>query len=399
MARAWRGVLAAVLGALAGFASGELELEVGLLPSPTLRSSLVLRGEAAGLSLASTSIAYLDTWVWQEFSARGAIGPLSLEGVILFGPSTLDFVYGEAVLGLSLAGVDVTLYAAQLSDAVLGGPSAGAALEMEVGLWGMGARAITEFGASPTGIEIFHAPTGISREYTTDPRPGGEGFTAQRLYLTGMPPPCPGCPSLDLELSFTKDDGFAYLKISAEELFTWCCPRVAFDLEVEFRVQTKAVAISPRITVGPACLVPHLEPEWDPFVLGGISVAALELSCELDGARLRSVTILKRCCWAISAPEFGSRVVRCFVADREGIEYYPEYWELLSVEVWGPACCGGEWRATFNAYFGDTGALLGWGMGYLELWVPLAAGWELGGRMQAAPGGVEELSLTVGFSW
>ncbi len=390
-------VFVAIIG-LAAFPYGSLELGLSLLPSPTMEAELLLGGEITRFSLESTSIIHWDTWVWQEFSATGDFGPLSVEGRILFGPSTIDFIYDELVLKMSFAGLELAFYAAQLSDAVLGGPASGAALRITGSFGKVGFESITEFGATPEGIEIFHAPIGLSREYTTDPRVPGNGLTGQKLSLSGISLPCLGCPDISLELYLTKEEGFGYLSFAVEEFLGWCCPEIRFSLEVSFELQTKSVAIEPSIHVSPACFTPYFELNWDDHTLGDLDFAAFEITCDLPNGILRSVTILKRCCWAISTPEYGSQVVRCFEADEEGIEYYPEYWELISLELSGPACCG-EWKATFNVYFGGDPALFGWGMSHLKLEVPLSSDIAVSGRLDIVPSGIEGLLVSLTMSW
>ncbi len=381
------------------FPYGSLELGLSLLPSPTLEAELLFGGEVAGFTFESTSILHWDTWVWQEFAGTGEFGPISVEAKILFGPSTIDFIYDELILSGSVAGLEFGFYAAQLSDAVLGGPASGAAVRVAGSFGGISITSITEFGATPEGIEIFHAASGISRKYTTDPRSPGNGLTAQRLSLAGISLPCAGCPEASLELYFTKERGFEHLSFAVEDFVVWCCPEIEFALEVSFEVQTKSVAIEPSISVAPACFIPYFEVEWSDGVLDGLDFAAFEIGCELPNGKLRSVTILKRCCWGISTPEYGSQVVRCFEADEEGIECYPDYWELLSVEVEGPGCCGGEWRALFNTYFGEPGTLFGWGRVHLELEVPLSPGISASGRLIFVPTGVEEFLIAFAVRW
>ncbi|HIP98960.1 TPA: hypothetical protein EYH33_00220 [Candidatus Bipolaricaulota bacterium] len=382
-----------------GWGSGSLEMELELLPSPALDTSITFRGEAAGLSLTSTSVVHWGTWVWQEFAVAGDISFLNVRASLLFGPSTIDFLYDEVILEWTLAGLWFSFHAAQLSGAVLGGPASGAALKVRATFGEVGLEGVTEFGATVEGIEIFHTASGLSRRYTTDPRSPGNGFTAQRLSLSGLPLPCPGCPEVALELYITKASGFEYVEVSVDDYPVWCCPEILVDGTVKVGLQTKSVTITPAVEVSPACLLPYFELRWEENALTGVDLAALELVCVLGDTVFRSVTVLKRCCWAFSTPEHGSRVVRCFEADAEGIEYYPQYWELVSLELTGPGCCGGSWRAVFNSYFGEGGSLFGWDMGYLEIAVPISPGISIAGVMVAKPSGIEAISVRIGVSW
>jgi hypothetical protein len=390
----------ALLGiAILGWSTGSLEMTLELLPSPALDAALIFGGGAASLSLTGTSALHWGTWVWQEFALEGNVSSLEVKATLLFGPSTTDFVYDELILEWALAGLEFAFHAAQLSGAVLGGPASGAVLKARAEFGEVELEGVTEFGASTEGIEIFHAASGLSRRYTTDPRPPGNGFTAQRLSLSGLALPCSGCPEGTLELYFTKGSGFEYAEISVDDHPVWCCPEILLDGTIKWKPRTKSVTIVPEVKAPPACLTPHFELDWEDDALIGMDLAALEFVCDLDGAKLRSVTILKRCCWAFSTPEHGSRVVRCFEADEKGIAYYPQYWELLSLELTGTGCCGKGWRAVFNSYFGEGGSLFGWDMGYLEIEVPIAPGISVSGKMAAKPSGIETVSARIDMSW
>ena len=149
-----------------------------------------------------------------------------------------------------------------------------------------------------------------------------------------------------------------------------------------------------------ACFVPYLSVIADNKGLDpeieGIQLSALEWECDLDNVRLRGLTVLDRCNWAISTEEYGSELVERWRADEEGIQYYTDHWEFLSVEAKGPGCCG-EWKITLNAYFGDDPGLFGWSMGYLRLEVPLAEGLRAWVLLQVDTSGVH--SLSFGGHW
>ncbi len=226
---------------IAGGLQGELEAELSLLPYLSLDSSLELSyGFGAGTVSFFTQFS-LGTWVWQEFSGEGSFGPFSWEAHLLFGPSTTDFLYDEIILRTSFAGLELGLYTAQLSDAVLGGPADGAALMVSGEFGEMELESVTEFGARPEGIEIFHAATGLSRKYTTDPRIPGNGLTGEKVSLKGVPLCC-GL-STGAELYWTKEQGFEHLKFSLEGVGLWYCPEITADIEVTFELQTKSVVL------------------------------------------------------------------------------------------------------------------------------------------------------------
>jgi len=388
---------------IAGGLQGELGAELSLLPYLSLDSSLELsRGFGAGTVSSFTQFS-LGTWVWQEFSGMGSFGPFSWEAHLLFGPSTVDFLYDEAILRTSFAGLELGLYAAQLSDAVLGGPADGAALMVSGELGEMELKSVTEFGATPEEIEIFHAGTGLSRTYTTDPRVPGSGLTGEKLSLKGAPLCC-GLSSR-AELYWTKEQGFEHLKFSLEGVGLWSCPEITADIEVTFELQTKSAVITPEVEVPDVegCFAPYLSVVTDNKGLNpeieGITVSALELECDLRNIHFKDLTVLDRCYWAISTEEYRSELVERWCANEEGIQYYTDYWELLSVEAKGPGCCGSEWRALFNTYFGEEGPLFGWGMSHLKLSIPLGEAISSELLLDVSASGVEELSIKLSLAW
>jgi hypothetical protein len=86
------------------------------------------------------------TWVWQGFSAVGRLGGYTLTANVLFGPSTTDYLYAEAIVELTIDGIDTAWHAAQLSDTALGGPADGWAVRIAGSVPGFDLVSITEFG-------------------------------------------------------------------------------------------------------------------------------------------------------------------------------------------------------------------------------------------------------------
>jgi len=394
--------LPGMIGIAGGF-QGELGMELTLLPHVLLDSSLELsHGFGAGTVSSFTQFS-LGTWVWQEFFGEGSVGPFFWEAHLLFGPSTTDFLYDEIILRTGFAGLELGFYAAQLSGAVLGGPADGAALMVSGEFGEMELESITEFGARPEGIEIFHAATGLSRKYTTNPRVPGSGLTGEKVSLKGVPLCC-GLSSR-AELYWTKERGFKNLKFSLERIGIWSCPEITADIEVTFELQTKSAVITPEVEVPDVegCFAPYLSVVTDNKGLNpeieGIQLSALGLECDLGNIHLKDLTVLDRCHWAISTEEYGSELVERRRANEEGIQYYTDYWELLSVEAKGPGCCGGEWRALFNTYFGEEGPLFGWGMSHLKLSIPLGEAISSELLLDVSASGVEELSIKLSLAW
>ncbi|MCX6093265.1 MAG: hypothetical protein NTY63_00360, partial [Candidatus Bipolaricaulota bacterium] len=189
-------------------------------------------------------------YLWQEFGVRGYLGAFEIHGNLLFGPSTSDFLYAQAIATLQFAGVDAGFYYACLSDAVLGGPADGFALRIAGSFGGLDIVSITEFGARVEdedfdGIDIVHAATGLYRHYVTNPIVPGQGFTGEKLSVSGPGFGCIG--SLETVLYFTCQ-GFDFVSFELEDValgVSW----LDFDLEVTYEIQTKSVALTPDVVV------------------------------------------------------------------------------------------------------------------------------------------------------
>jgi len=126
---------ATVFGLTAATLSGSTSLWFGLDPLggefDTLNLGFDVEYTLGEVALSTDGLLFLPgTWVWEGFSAVGRFGAYALTTSILCGPSTTDYLYAEAIVEMSIAGIDMSWYAAQLSDAVLGGPADGWALRI-----------------------------------------------------------------------------------------------------------------------------------------------------------------------------------------------------------------------------------------------------------------------------
>jgi hypothetical protein len=394
------GLLLLVFETTAVGLGGKFSLDLSLFPYISLDSSLDLTYGIGEQSLDSFTQFSLGTWVWQEFSGEGAIGPIDWQGHILFGASTADFLYDELIIDGSFANFDLSLYAAQLSEDVLGGPADGAVLQVQTRIGKVELESITEFGADINGIEIFHAATGLSSKYTTDPWTTGCAFTGEKLtlnrfFLCGL--------SSKAEIYLTNEKGLEYFKFSLENVEILRSPKITTDITTTFELQTKSVTVAPKITVpdSQSCLVPYfsLLTGIHGLEIKGIQISALELESDLGSVHIKDLTVLDRCRWAISTEEYGSKLIEKWKANEEGIQYYTEYWELFSMETRGNTCCG-EWHALFNTYFDDEGgSLFGWGMSHLEVTVPFGDMLSAHFLLKISPSGLDNFSLELSFTW
>jgi hypothetical protein len=390
--------------ALANSLSGAWETELSLLPALGLASTLALDYTWDGLVLGSTSQLLPTGFIWQSFSLAGGWKTLSLKADLLLGPSTADYLYGQLILTREVRRLELRLYAAQLSDAVLGGPALGSALRLAgaagevqfVGILELGARIEDE---DFHGIIIYHTTSGLWRHYATNPMTSGAGFTGAKLTLSGLRLCC--LEGTEATLYFTKA-GFDYLRFALSGINLGPFPGLRLDLEVEFQVQTKSLAFTPRVEreeVG--CLELYFQVETGPSPGGvaGISLYGLGWECELGPVRGRGLTVLDTGRYVITTEAYGSEIESLTDVAENGHEFYPNYWELLSLSVEGSGCCG-DYLLLVNIYFQrGTGKLFGWGMTRLELSLPLSPALETSGVLSLSPDGVERLSFCFTLAW
>lgn len=395
----------AAVPAIAGTLSGEASLWIGYDPLGAGLEALDL-GLDVGYTLGAVTLStdgllvLPGTWVWQGFSAVGRFGGYGLTANVLFGPSTVDYLYAEAIVDLSIAGIDVAWHAAQLSDAVLGGPADGWALRIAGSVGVLDLVSISEFGARIEdddfdGITIVHAATGLERHYATDPVVPGQGFTGEKLSLGGLPF-C--CAEIGAELYFTCD-GFEFASFAVTGIGVGAVPWLSLDVDLTFQLQTKSLVLAPRLSLGEvACVELYSEIDWDAAnrSIDGIGFYAIDLSCEIGPVTVRDVAVLDLNRYAITTEPYGSAIERLIDAIEAGHDVYPDYWEMLSIAYRGEGCCGGDLTFLLNVYFDDASAsLFDWAMTHVEAAVPLAEGFTFTLGMETIPAGVD--SLTFGF--
>ena len=347
------------------------------------------------------------TWVWQGFSAVGRVGGYALTTNVLFGPSTTDYLYAEAIVELSIAGIETVWHAAQLSDAVFGGPSDGWAVRIAGSVGAMDVVAISEFGARIEdddfgGITIVHIETGEERHYVTDPAVPGQGFTGEKLSVRGL---SFGCVDLDAALYFTCD-GFDYVSFGIVGIDVGGLSWVAFDADLTFEIDEKTLTLEPGLSLGEvACIEVYAELAWDSSSLSidGIGLYGIELVCRLGPVTVRDVavlnpdTVLPR--YVITTEAYGSVIERRVDADEAGHEYY-YYWELLSIAYAGAGCCGGDLTFLANVYFWEHSSnLFGWSMTHIEAAIPLAETLSFTLGMEAYRSGIGSLAFGFRVDW
>ncbi len=373
---------------------GRWQGEVRLLPSPPQLISNTLELELSWNKWSLTSSAELlgaDGWVWQEFTAKGILGPVDIESVSLFGPAGPVFLYQMFKASIDYAGAGITLYSAYVGPDVpgvyfVGGPSGGTVLEIKTSLSDIDVETEIGFGArladpsAPFSINYTGAGT-YSKEYSVDPFPGGFKFTYLELTVKDVLFIC--CDiKLDFGFAFTKEHGFDYATFTLKDLFRLCCG-ISFDLSVTFRTDSKEVSVDVNWPGIEGCVTVYGDAQFADNVVGGLEIYGFKIACEL--AECHSVEFLT----AFDVAEVEEIIGDVF----EGDEF--EYVKLTSC---GPACCGGTWDLSLTVFFQDVaGPLFGISRFLVEASVPIMDALTVTTSLEiAVPAGP---SLTVGWDF
>jgi len=409
-------LLVMVLGGLTLFAgsplSGMWEANLAIDPSPfsftEISSTVTVNYSVGGFTAASNSEFLVAGFIWQGFGVTGTLGAFTVQGDLLFCPATADFIYDQLIVTTSIAGIDFGLYWAQLSDAVLGGRADGSVLRMAGSIGDIGIENYFELGAQVedtddedfNGITIYHAATGAHRHYVTNPLVVGQGFTGERLSVSGWGF---GCVEEITTTLYMTCHGFEYIKFAITEIKTsidW----LNFDVDLMFQLQTKTLVLTPTLNLGEStCIDVYAELQIDPAAMTsitGIGIYGLGFESSFGNVTVKDLSIFNTCCYAITTEEYGSVIEGRADALKYGHDFYPNYWEMLSIEVTGDGCCGGSYTFHANIYFdGSSGSLFDWGMTHIEATMPINANLYFKTGVEISTGGVDLLSLAFKVGW
>ena len=191
----------------------------------------------------------------------------------------------------------------------------------------------------------------------------------------------------DVELHFTKCEGFDYVKFSAANLFELCCG-ISFGVDVEFGVDYKKV--TPKFSWGgiEGCVEVwgDLQLKDKPEVgVEGWELFGYKLRCELgDCTYIEFVE-------AFNVPEVEKIIGDVFEAAKEENEY-------LKFGFCGPACCGGTWSVDATIFFSSTidPTLFGITRFLVETSVPLMDALTIGFDFAY---NVPDAETTISFDW
>ncbi|MCK5827638.1 hypothetical protein KAH43_03850 [Candidatus Bipolaricaulota bacterium] len=393
----------------AGTLHGRSWLDVTLDPDVGFTGmdyGLELAYTVGGFAFSTDSLFVLPgSWVWQGFTAVGQLGGFSAHASALLGGDIAKSLYAETIMTFSMAGIDFAFHAAQLSEHVHGGAADGAAIRAAGSVGAFGIVSVTEFGAQIEdddfgGITIVHAATGRERHYATDPRVVGEGFTGQKFTINHFNFCCAE------EITFTAYitcAGFDYASFGVEDLLIGNLPWLTLDAELKFELEAKSLLVTPKLVLGDiACfeLYAALDNAANVLSIEGINLQGISLECQIGPVTVRDVSLFAPCDLALTTERHGSQVLPIVDILAQGMDYYPDYFEMFSIAYAGPACCEGEYNFLVNVYFDeDSTSLFDWAMTHVETMLPYGESLAFTFGMEVTADGLEYLGFGFEITW
>jgi len=396
---------------VAGPLSGTWEAALAIAPTPfsftELSSTFTVNYTVGGFTGTSNSEFVVAGFIWQGFGVTGTLGAFSVQGDLLFGVSTADFIYDQLIVTTSIAGIDFGLYWAQLSDAVLGGRADGSVLRMAGSIGDIDVESYFELGARVedvdddnfNGITIYHAATGAHKHYTTNPLVVGQGFTGEKITVSGW---SFGCVKDIATTLYMTDQGFDYIKFALTGIKTgidW----LNFDVDLTFQLQTKTLVLTPTLNLGEnTCIDAYAELLTDPAAMtsiSGIRVYGLGFESSFGNVTVKDLSVFDTGNYAITTEEYGSVIEEKADTLKYGHDFYPDYWEMFSIEVTGDGCCGGTYTFLASTYFMNGGVLFDWGMTHIEATMPVNTDLFLKTEVEVDTAGVDHLGIGISVSW
>jgi hypothetical protein len=333
------GVLAFGAAPFPGF-SGKWDMSVCLLPSPiTLTSALTLTTNVAGFDV-SGYFRFTGGGIDRvSFSTSGALGPFSLKSGMYFKPSVPEYMGSYLSTSLDFAGLGIALdvyhwdtdYNACFFDGTcwpslkwLDGDKPCTAPG------GFGMAYVLSTKVDPLAVKIIFADCCEGIE-----------FYKSIITLKGLGICCG--VSLDAELSFLKEKGFDYLKLSGIEI-PLCCG-VSLTATVTFTVDAKVVETGLKFAgIGDACFTVYGDAIKSGNAWTGIDIYGWKIKCALGDCNY--VEFLT----ALNVDAIENILGDIFLAACGEYEY-------VKMGFCGAGCCGGKYTVDLSIYFGSNGGI------------------------------------------
>jgi hypothetical protein len=332
------GVLAFGAPSFPGF-SGRWDATVCILPSTSLTSALTLTTNVAGFDV-SGYFRFTATGIDRvSFTTSGALGPFSLKSGMYFNPGVPEYMGSYLSTSLDFAGLgigfDVYHWDTDYNASFFAGTSwpflkwlDGVTPCEDPGLFGMAYVLSTK--VDPLAVKVIFADCCEGIE-----------FYKSIITLKGLGICCG--VSLDAELSFLKEKGFDYLKLSGIEI-PLCCG-VSLTATVTFTVDAKVVETGLKFAgIGDACFTVYGDAIKTDNAWTGIDIYGWKIKCALGDCNY--VEFLT----ALNVDAIERILGDIFLAACGEYEY-------VKMGFCGPGCCGGKYTVDLSIYFGSQGGI------------------------------------------
>jgi len=142
----------------------------------------------------------------------------------------------------------------------------------------LGAQIEDEDDNDFNGITIYHAATGLDKNYDTNPIVPGKGFTGEKVTVSGWSFGCVADIATTLYMTCSGFDSIKFELTGIELGCNW----LTFDVELKFQTQTRnsgdttlnSALTSALGTVSSACLVILLRGDDNPFIAVGLACSS-----------------------------------------------------------------------------------------------------------------------------
>jgi hypothetical protein len=332
------GVLAFGAAPFPGF-SGKWDTTVCILPSTSLTSALTLTTNVAGFDV-SGYFRFTALGIDRvSFSTSGALGPFSLKSGMYFNPSVPEYMGSYLSTSLDFAGLgigfDVYHWDTDYNDCFFAGTCWPFLKWLDgdnpcTAPGGFGMAYVLSTKVDPLAVKVIFADccTGIE-------------FYKSIITLKGLGICCG--VSLDAELSFLKEKGFDYLKLSGIEI-PLCCG-VSLTATITFTVDAKSLETGLKFAgLGDACFTVYGDAIKSGNAWTGIDIYGWKIKCALGDCNY---------------VEFLTALNPSAIEDILGDIFYDpcgEY-EYVKMGFCGAGCCGGKYTVDLSIYFGSNGGI------------------------------------------
>jgi len=187
---------------------------------------------------------------------------------------------------------------------------------------------------------MSHAATGMERSFITDPVVVGQGFTGQKITLSGLGFCCMEDITTTLYMTC---NGFDFLEFETAGIIIPHLPWVTLGATLKFTLEAKALTLTPTFVWGDILcadfdLFMSVSTTGDQLAIEGIRIGGIGLRCDIGGVSFTGISF-----WGGGAKPLLL----------EGTEYW-EYYQIKTVD---DGCCGPfEFEAT--VFFKEAGSRL-----------------------------------------